>query len=568
MLSWSLQKKVTMMTVTLVIIAMVMTAFLAVFIINQYVEEQSYKAQDRNLRIAALLLDKTYDQLTLKKTKDQLEISWQGPFPNFTNHDAIDKIGYASGETATLFAWDPENQDFWRQTTNIKKEDGTRAIGTPLGKNGSVYPVITQGKVYRGFATILGKEYLTLYHPIFSTSDPSQIIGILYVGVDKDAIHALQNRLFTSLFGAIAVLALIVITISAVSMNAFMKPFPILRNVIQLICKRHLDTEIPYLHRTDGVGDLARSVDMFKQSFIEIEALQATQEKAQIQATAEKKQIMSQTADNFEDSVGGVVEDITHTMTDFHETAQIMAQSAHQTETKTAYVVDASSEAASNIQTVASAIEELTASIQEISQQVTQASQIASEAADQADHTNQKILGLAESTQKISEVVGLITDIAEQTNLLALNATIEAARAGEAGKGFAVVASEVKNLASQTARATQESSKQISDVQSLTNDSVAAIATITETIKNVDHVASAIATAVEQQMAATQEIAHNIELASHGTQQINDHIQDVSQATNETGLNAQNMKTATLELGNKATKLQIEIEKFLMTIRT
>ena len=175
--------------------------------------------------------------------------------------------------------------------------------------------------------------------------------------------------------------------------------------------------------------------------------------------------------------------------------------------------------------------------------------------------------GLADAAQKIGEVVGLITDIAEQTNLLALNATIEAARAGEAGKGFAVVASEVKNLASQTAKATEEISAQIQGIQASTDESVTAIGAITQTIEQVDQIAAAISAAVEEQTAATQEIARNVEEASAGTNQVNSNISEVSAATQVTGDVAQTIQRESLSLSEDAEKLKSEIQRFLAGIR-
>ena len=180
------------------------------------------------------------------------------------------------------------------------------------------------------------------------------------------------------------------------------------------------------------------------------------------------------------------------------------------------------------MQTVASAAEELSASISEIARQVAQSSEIADQAVQDANRTDSIVKTLADGAQKIGDVVGLISTIAGQTNLLALNATIEAARAGDAGKGFAVVASEVKSLANQTAKATEDISQQVAQIQVATKEAVTAIEAISQTIGEVSRIATAIAAAVEEQGAATQEIARNVHEAASGTQQVGTNIAGVS----------------------------------------
>ncbi|WP_281262252.1 methyl-accepting chemotaxis protein [Acuticoccus kandeliae] len=268
-------------------------------------------------------------------------------------------------------------------------------------------------------------------------------------------------------------------------------------------------------------------------------------------------------ADAFEGRVGTVVHTVASAASQMNTSARSMSQNAHAT-SHSAEAVAASTElTAGNVETIASAAEELSTSIAEISRQVAHSTEIAQNAVAQSDATDATVKTLADGAARIGEVVGLISEIAAQTNLLALNATIEAARAGEAGKGFSVVAGEVKNLANQTAAATEDIAKQIANMQEATNEAVAAIRIIGEIIREMNGISSTIATSVGEQTQVTAEIAKRVAEAASGTLEIRSRITGVSRDASETGNAASELLTAAGALTTQAETLDREVEIFL-----
>jgi methyl-accepting chemotaxis protein len=349
--------------------------------------------------------------------------------------------------------------------------------------------------------------------------------------------------------------------------RSIVKPVGGMTDAMQKLAAGDNDVEIPGRASTDEIGSMAKAVEVFKQNAIERIRLEAEQLETEKRSAAQRKVEMTKLADSFQAAVGNIIDTVSSASTELEAAATTLTKTAETTQNLSTAVAAASEEASANVNSVASASEEMSGSVNEIARQVQESSRIANEAVAQAKKTDARIAELSQAANRIGDVVKLITGVAEQTNLLALNATIEAARAGEAGRGFAVVASEVKALAGQTAKATEEISTQIAGMQSATQDSVAAIKEIGSTIGKISEIAATIAAAVEEQGAATQEISRNVQQAAQGTAQVATNITDVNRGASETGSASAQVLSSAQSLSSESNHLKTEVDKFLHTVR-
>jgi methyl-accepting chemotaxis protein len=383
----------------------------------------------------------------------------------------------------------------------------------------------------------------------------------------QDAMAASRAQTTQRMWWAIGLTILCAGALSFYVGQRITTPLAKMAGAMQQLASGDLDTKVPQLTRRDEIGAIGRAFAVFHAKMVENQTLTADQQAASERAEAERRRLLLSLADGLEAAVGQATAAVTSAAADMEINTRTVVGAIEETRGRARAVASASEEAAANVQMAAAATEQMSASLAEVVAQVTRSTDVAHRAATEARHTDQTVRSLAAAAQRIGDVVVLINAIAAQTNLLALNATIEAARAGEAGRGFAVVASEVKALATQTAQATEEIASQIAAMQGATDQAVAAIGSIGETVHEVDAIASTIAGIIHQQQKATNEIAHSVAQAALGTQGVSENISGVSIDADCAGNAAEGFTQTAQMVATRSSELHEAVSGFIAQVR-
>ena len=514
-----LRTKIILMTGGLLIFMGVFLSFFAYRnasnISNSLVENTFRSKLDGDIHAARMYMKDYYGAIRLLDGHlvDEKDILIDNRF------EMVDAVKADLGVVATIFIY--EAGDFTRITTNILNENGTRVVGTKLGSQSAAFKPLMQKQSYVGDAKILGAPYLCAYDPILD--EKGDIIGILFIGIPQSEINAYISSALTKLLSWIivgfVVITLFGLVMLTIGMNSLMAPIRHMIDMVKDISEGEGELRKRLVIKSnDGIGLLGRSFNRF------VENLQGI-----IKDISQNANTLGRSSND----LAGLSSEMLEGTNNMSLTIRTVATSSEEMSSSMVSIAAAMDQASANLDIVASSAEEMSATINEIAKNAENAREITGKAVSKAGSASVKVNELGVSAKEIGKVTEAITEISEQTNLLALNATIEAARAGEAGKGFAVVANEIKELARQTAAATEEIKNRIRGIQDTTSGTVEEIGQISTVINDVNEIVTTIATAIEQQSAATREIAGNVSQASLGINNVNRNVAHSSDVSNE-----------------------------------
>ncbi|WP_420412382.1 methyl-accepting chemotaxis protein [Roseibium sp.] len=390
--------------------------------------------------------------------------------------------------------------------------------------------------------------------------------GILEVDTDIGEALAEAQSVTMSIIVGLVVGGGLILAVVLFSARKMSLPISDITQSMKKMADGDLTADIPGSGRSDEIGQMASALTVFRDGLQQAKDLEAEKDAKHAQQETERRK-MDEVISAFTGKVRDVVRSFVSSSQEQDETARSMSAMSEQSSQKAAFVSEASDDALNNVQTVAAATEEMSKTIDEITQQVANATEASEKAVAEVENSNSQMGVLADTANKIGEVIGMISGIAEQTNLLALNATIESARAGEAGRGFAVVASEVKELAGQTTRAAEEIVQQIEDIQLATKEASGSLENLSQVIRTVNEISSAISSVMAEQGDATREIASSVHSAADGTRKVNENIASVTDANQQVGEISGNLMASASILAGQAEQLNEEVEVFIQQVR-
>lgn len=444
---------------------------------------------------------------------------------------------------------------FSKESTMLKQKVDTESVREALaGKNSS--GIIND---YRGIS-------------VFSSYDPMEFLGTKYAMIGEQDYDEMMKPLDNLVRNSVIFSSLVILAFGAIAFfvsRGITQPLIAMLEKIKILEKGNTSftVEDKYKDRTDEVGELARSVESFRETSILTKNMEEDMRNKDMQIVIERKNSQEKIAVEFEQSVKSIVNVLTSYAKNLSGTAKDMAQSVSKSAQLAISANDAAVKTTGNVQSVASAAEELSSSVREISGQLHKTSDLVNESRMKAENADSLAAALTAASDKVAGAMDMIAAIAGQINLLALNATIESARAGEAGKGFAVVASEVKNLATQTDKTISEIQSVIGEMRGAASSIVSALNEIKFSVNSITEATSSVASAVEEQSAVTNEIAKNMQVAAAGTKNISESMSTVSSSSTSSGTAAEQMVTAVQELSSKAESLNSQVDAFLTKIR-
>ncbi len=464
----------------------------------------------------------------------------------------------------TIYRYDPEAIS---TKMLLKAADAAKETGQKIVAAGGADPSKDIDRFKEAFSKLTEASKAFVGARQESRSQSAAAIAAIKTVVDDRAMDASRNRAASTLTmsGTLGVALIVALMVGVVLSRLITRPITALTAAMRRLATGDTDMALDLAGRKDEIGGMFGAVRVFRDNAIERRRL-AEESEAEQAARQRRQQTIEGVIDDFRNEIAQLVTTVSGNADQMEATARALAAISDEARDRAGTAASASELASDGVQTVAAAAEELSASIGEISRQTGTATAVAQRASNEARKTDATISGLAEAATRIGNVVTLIKAIAEQTNLLALNATIEAARAGEAGKGFAVVASEVKNLAGQTAKATEEIGSQVSQIQASTEEAVAAIRSISDIMVEVDRTTNVIASAVGEQGHATAEISNNAQKAAGGTRSVAEETQALTRVVGETQQSAGQVLEVANDMNEQASRLRDVVERFITRV--